>query len=104
MCPVEIVEEFIRRSNKNTDLNIETCGILAGIEQGSNLIITTLILPKQVGQHDTCAMTDDGEIDLFETQIKHGVMTLGWIHTHPQYVSHSFDKFEFCIGPLSVQR
>ena len=93
MCPVEIVEEFIRRSNPNTSKNVETCGILAGIEQGGNFIITTLIMPKQVGEHDTCAMTDNGEIDLFETQIKHGVMTLGWIHTHPQYVSSRIFEF-----------
>ena len=30
-------------------------------------------------------MTDDGEIELFETQINNQVMTLGWIHTHPQF-------------------
>mmetsp|Transcript_106532 Transcript_106532/g.147511 ORF Transcript_106532/g.147511 Transcript_106532/m.147511 type:complete len:106 (+) Transcript_106532:994-1311(+) len=28
-------------------------------------------------------MTD--EIELFETQIKEEVMTIGWIHTHPQF-------------------
>ena len=27
----------------------------------------------------------DDEIGLFETQIKEGVMTIGWIHTHPQF-------------------
>jgi STAM-binding protein len=28
-------------------------------------------------------MTD--EISMFEAQIAHKVMTIGWIHTHPQY-------------------
>ena len=32
-------------------------------------------------------MTDDGEIELFEAQIANSVMTLGWIHTHPQFVT-----------------
>jgi STAM-binding protein len=30
-------------------------------------------------------MTDEGEIELFEAQINNSVMTLGWIHTHPQF-------------------
>jgi hypothetical protein len=29
-------------------------------------------------------MTD--EISMFEAQINNKVMTIGWIHTHPQYV------------------
>ena len=32
-------------------------------------------------------MTDEGEIELFEAQMANSVMTLGWIHTHPQFVS-----------------
>lgn len=27
------------------------------------------------------------EVELFEVQIEKSVMTLGWIHTHPQFVS-----------------
>lgn len=30
-------------------------------------------------------MTDDGEVELFESQISNSVMTMGWIHTHPQF-------------------
>ena len=29
----------------------------------------------------------DDEVELFECQIAEGYMTLGWIHTHPQFVS-----------------
>ena len=29
----------------------------------------------------------DDEVELFECQIAEGLMTIGWIHTHPQFVS-----------------
>ena len=87
ICPLEIVSNFLRLSQINTSAKIETCAILAGIEQDNKLVITTLILPPQTGQQDQCSMTDEGEIQLFEAQIANEVMTLGWIHTHPQFVS-----------------
>jgi hypothetical protein len=46
ICPYEIVEEFIRISNMNTNSKIETCAILAGIERDNTLIIDTLIIPQ----------------------------------------------------------
>ena len=30
-----------------------------------------------------CQMTD--EMELFEVQFKYSIITVGWIHTHPQY-------------------
>lgn len=83
-CPLEIVESFIRLADANTKKFVETCAILAGNEKNGALIIDTLIIPQQKGAHDHCYMTD--EIELFQTQIENNVMTLGWIHTHPQYV------------------
>jgi STAM-binding protein len=73
----------LKLSYNNTSLKVETCAILAGIERDGQLVINTLIVPPQTGKSDQCAMTDDGEIELFEAQIAHSVMTLGWIHTHP---------------------
>ena len=32
-----------------------------------------------------CSMDD--EVELFECQIAEELMTIGWIHTHPQFVS-----------------
>lgn len=29
----------------------------------------------------------DDEVELFECQIAEGLMTIGWIHSHPQFVS-----------------
>ena len=81
VCPIEVVAEFLKRSNANTNSHIETCGILAGEERDGQLHITTLIIPTQTGSHDQCAMED--EVEMFETQIAEGVITIGWIHTHP---------------------
>jgi STAM-binding protein len=84
ICPLELVEDFIRIADANTLRKIETCAILAGNERkDGTLVIDTLIIPKQHGAHDHCYMTD--EMEMFQTQIENNVMTLGWIHTHPQY-------------------
>jgi STAM-binding protein len=83
-CPLEILTEFRARAKPNTDRLIETCGILAGIERSGALYINTLIIPKQEGQQDRCHMVD--EMELFQEQLNLDVMTLGWIHTHPQFV------------------
>jgi len=87
ICPIELVEDFIMRARANTVNKVETCAILAGIEQQGSLIVTHLIIPQQEGHSDHCYMTD--EVELFECQIQHNVLTLGWIHTHPQYVGRS---------------
>lgn len=68
---------------KNTNSKIETCGILGGIEKDGKFIVNTLVIPSQTGKSDQCAMTD--EMELFEVQIAHSIITIGWIHTHPEY-------------------
>ena len=85
VCPIEVVAEFLRVSNPNTTNKIETCAILAGEEKNGELHITTLIVPTQTGKQDQCSMDD--EVELFEAQINAGLITIGWIHTHPQFVS-----------------
>ena len=81
VCPIEVVAEFLKVSNANTNRKIETCAILGGEEKNGELIITTLIVPTQTGKQDMCTMDD--EVELFEAQIAEGCITLGWIHTHP---------------------
>lgn len=81
ICPIDIVAEFLKLSYNNTSRKIETCAILAGTECGDLLVINTLIVPSQTGSTDQCAMID--ELELFEAQMEHTVMTIGWIHTHP---------------------
>jgi STAM-binding protein len=52
--------------------------------QDGQYLITELIIPKQVGGSDTCAMTDDGEMSLLSYCSTKNIMVLGWIHTHPR--------------------
>jgi len=52
VCPIDIVAEFLKISYNNTLNKLETCAILAGIERNGQLLITTLIIPPQVGKQD----------------------------------------------------
>jgi len=74
---------FESAARKNTKNDKETCGILAGVLKQRILVVTSLIIPKQTGKSDSCEMLNEEE--LFELQDKKSLMTLGWIHTHPQH-------------------
>ena len=92
ICPIEVVAEFLKVAHPNTSTKIETCAILAGSEINGQLVITSLIVPTQTGKQDMCSMDD--EVELFECQIAEDLMTLGWIHTHPQFVSQFTQKID----------
>ncbi|GJQ14091.1 hypothetical protein GpartN1_g5882.t1 [Galdieria partita] len=79
----EMLFVFESMAKKNTKNNRETCGILAGVLQNHLLVVTSLIIPKQTGMSDSCEMLNEEE--LFALQDKKNLMTLGWIHTHPQH-------------------
>ncbi|BGP19232.1 hypothetical protein JCM10213v2_007319 [Rhodosporidiobolus nylandii] len=66
---------------ENTKKGIETCGLLLGRLAHNTLTITTLLVPKQTGTSDTCETTNEEE--QFAFQDERGLLTLGWIHTHP---------------------
>ncbi|XVE58792.1 hypothetical protein DITRI_Ditri04bG0197500 [Diplodiscus trichospermus] len=55
-----MMESFMKLAKSNTDRNLETCGVLAGL---------------------LCQTTNEEEI--FEVQDKRSLFPLGWIHTHP---------------------
>ncbi|CAG8443070.1 hypothetical protein C2G38_2185895 [Gigaspora rosea] len=78
--PDDIYNIFIKVASKNTEKNLETCGILFGSLSHNVFYVTTLIIPKQTATSDTCEVTN--EEDLIEYEEK-GLMILGWIHTHP---------------------
>ena len=47
----------------------------------------------------------DDEVELFECQIAEGLMTIGWIHSHPQFVSlfiFGRDFLKLCFSILCV--
>ncbi|GAA5853807.1 hypothetical protein JCM8547_007457 [Rhodosporidiobolus lusitaniae] len=68
-------------ARENTKRGVETCGLLAGSLSHNTLTITHLLVPKQLGSPDTCEMTNEEEI--FSVQDSRGLLSLGWIHTHP---------------------
>ncbi|BGP26926.1 hypothetical protein JCM10295v2_005888 [Rhodotorula toruloides] len=43
--------------------------------------VTHLLVPEQEGTSDTCTTMREEEV--FEYQDRRGLLTLGWIHTHP---------------------
>ncbi|KAF2077025.1 hypothetical protein CYY_001657 [Polysphondylium violaceum] len=76
-----LFDEFMKLAHQNTRNQIETCGILSGTLSNDVFKVTTLIIPKQEGTSDTCNTIEEHEI--FEYQLEHDLLTLGWIHTHP---------------------
>ncbi|KAG4999275.1 hypothetical protein AAZX31_08G044400 [Glycine max] len=76
-----MMESFMKLAKSNTDKNLETCGILAGLLKNRKFYITALIIPKQEATSSSCQATNEEEI--FEVQDKQSLFSLGWIHTHP---------------------
>ncbi|KAK7358275.1 hypothetical protein VNO77_00201 [Canavalia gladiata] len=76
-----MMESFMKLAKSNTDKNLETCGILAGLLKNRKFYITALIIPKQESTSSSCQATNEEEI--FEVQDKQSLFPLGWIHTHP---------------------
>ncbi|KAG5651947.1 hypothetical protein H0H81_006831 [Sphagnurus paluster] len=79
--PRDCLPRFLTIAKANTTLNLETCGLLLGKDRGSKFVVTTLLIPKQHATSDTCTM-DEEELVLQFTE-ERGLITLGWIHTHP---------------------
>ncbi|XP_072005183.1 STAM-binding protein [Engystomops pustulosus] len=79
--PQEVCVKFLRLAEANTQRGVETCGILCGKLMQNEFTITHVIVPKQCGGPDYC--NTENEEDLFVIQDQHGLITLGWIHTHP---------------------
>lgn len=82
--PKELIQDFIKKAEINTRQSIETCGILCGVKRDS-YYIRNIFIPSQKGTQDLCITTNYEEIDQYIT--KHELLTLGWIHTHPDYTS-----------------
>ncbi|KAL5284747.1 STAMBPL1 family protein [Megaselia abdita] len=81
IIPIETMKKFLNIASRNTNNNVETCGILAGCLAKNQLRITHIIIPKQQGTSDSC--TTMNEEELFDIQDQLNLITLGWIHTHP---------------------
>lgn len=81
VVPIDLKDKFLEAAKNNTSRNVETGGILAGKLSKNEFTITTVIIPKQEGCSDSFSTLKEEEI--FDYQIEHDLITLGWIHTHP---------------------
>ncbi|KAJ7187543.1 Mov34-domain-containing protein [Mycena pura] len=81
--PQSAIQRFLSIASANTARNLETCGLLLGREivRAGRYVVETLLIPKQHATSDTCTM-DEEEAVLSFTEAR-GLITLGWIHTHP---------------------
>lgn len=79
----DLVSGFVRLAARNTARDIETCAVLCGkmVQSENAYSITHCIVPKQKGSANTVQTLREEE--LIGVQEKYGVVTLGWIHTHP---------------------
>ncbi|CAE6418291.1 unnamed protein product [Rhizoctonia solani] len=81
LLPEEVIQKFMSIAKPNTLRKTETCGLLLGKPRGAGFAVTTLLIPRQKGTTDTCEMVEEELI--LDFQESRGLITLGWIHTHP---------------------
>ena len=81
--PPDLRQRFLTIAQHNTELNLETCGFLAGTLISNAFFISQLVIPAQTSTSDTCEVTDTAYSDLVTHVDSSGLMILGWIHTHP---------------------
>lgn len=78
--PRSLPTHFLRLAEAQLAEGCETCGLLLGHADPA-LSVTHLVLPPQSGTPFSCHA--QGEEKVLEYQLQHGLITLGWIHTHP---------------------
>ncbi|KAF7378315.1 MPN domain-containing protein [Mycena sanguinolenta] len=94
MLPQATLPRFLAIASGNTARNLETCGLLLGREvvvgggrdptsssPRTRYVVETLLIPKQHATSDTCTMDEEEGVLGFTEE--RGLITLGWIHTHP---------------------
>eukprot|EP00127_Corallochytrium_limacisporum_P007101 Clim_evm20s242 gene=Clim_evmTU20s242 len=79
--PQDLMDRFLTIASTNTARNVETMGILLGKVRKTKLVCKILAIPKQTGTSDS--VETEREEDVLEYQLKHDLITMGWIHTHP---------------------
>ncbi|XP_036022779.1 AMSH-like protease isoform X2 [Onychomys torridus] len=98
----DLCHKFLLLAESNTVRGIETCGILCGKLTHNEFTITHVIVPKQSAGPDYCDVENVEE--LFSVQDQHGLLTLGWIHTHPTQTAFlsSVDLHTHCSYQLML--
>jgi len=67
--PALLGPEFLRFAVENSRHNIETIGMLFAKSHSGRFQITTCLLPKQKGTHDSCTTTNEEQIWEFQCEI-----------------------------------
>ncbi|XP_023686674.2 AMSH-like protease isoform X1 [Paramormyrops kingsleyae] len=98
----DLTYKFLLLADGNTARGIETCGVLCGKLTHNEFVLTHVIIPKQTAGPDYCDMENVEE--LFGFQDQHGLLTLGWIHTHPTQTAFlsSVDLHTHCSYQLML--
>ncbi|XP_048843929.1 AMSH-like protease [Brienomyrus brachyistius] len=98
----DLTYKFLLLADGNTARGIETCGVLCGRLTHNEFVLTHVIIPKQTAGPDYCDMENVEE--LFSFQDQHGLLTLGWIHTHPTQTAFlsSVDLHTHCSYQLML--
>lgn len=81
--PFDLASTFSEIAKSNTAKGIETCGVLLGFNQGSSMLVTTVVVPSQTGTRDTCETLPGAEEKILSHALSNDLVCLGWIHTHP---------------------
>lgn len=81
--PAELRSQFLAVAQTNTRNNFETCAILCGSLISNAFFISRLVVPDQTSTSDTCEVTEEGDIALFDYVDGQNMTVCGWIHTHP---------------------
>ncbi|XP_059108801.1 STAM-binding protein-like isoform X1 [Peromyscus eremicus] len=81
ILPKDLWDRFLLSAKNNTKKGVETCGVLCGTLEKEEYHISHVIIPVQKGKSNYCCM--ENEEDLLFVQEELGLLTLGWIHTHP---------------------
>ncbi|XP_052611585.1 STAM-binding protein-like isoform X3 [Peromyscus californicus insignis] len=81
ILPKDLWDRFLHSAKNNTEKGIETCGVLCGTLEKEEYHITHVIIPLQSGEYNYCSMEKEEELLFVQEEL--GLLTLGWIHTHP---------------------
>lgn len=102
VMPGSLMSKFLHLARKNTEKEIETCGVLAGKLSRNQLNISHLLVPKQSGTANTCFTESEEEVLEYQDQM--GLDTIGWVHTHPTQTAFmsSVDLHTHCSYQLML--
>ena len=79
--PRTLFDIFLGIAKDITSNNTETCGIIAENDNGTDFVVTHLVIPEQRGMSDSCTAMDENTVTA--TFVETDFITVRWIHTHP---------------------